>query len=123
MCCLNQKQQIKQFVNHGVCDILMMLLHTHNTNLICSKSRSYFKEVKIKFQSTNSFSWGRQYLIVIEFCFLKFCRASEGNCRISVDGFYIECVICVLLGISWFLWKRKETRHLDSLDLKEWKVL
>ncbi|KAH3898531.1 acetyl-coenzyme A transporter 1-like [Dreissena polymorpha] len=50
------------------------------------------------------------------------CSAAVGHCVIAVDGFYIECFVCVVIGVLWYLWKKHKVRLLDALDVKEWKI-
>nr|CAB3266228.1 acetyl-coenzyme A transporter 1 [Phallusia mammillata] len=49
------------------------------------------------------------------------CIAAGGKCDMSVDGYYIEVVVCVILGIGWLFWKRRTTRRLQELDPERWK--
>ncbi|WAR13838.1 ACATN-like protein [Mya arenaria] len=50
------------------------------------------------------------------------CTAGGGNCVTLVDGYYIECVVCLGVGVLWYLWKQKETRQLDNLEIENWKI-
>lgn len=52
----------------------------------------------------------------------KACSDAGGTCNILVDGYYVESVICIVLGILWLLWKRKTITNLQSLGENAWKV-
>eukprot|EP00112_Aurelia_sp_Birch-Aquarium-sp1_P007554 Seg1823.8 transcript_id=Seg1823.8/GoldUCD/mRNA.D3Y31 product="Acetyl-coenzyme A transporter 1" protein_id=Seg1823.8/GoldUCD/D3Y31 len=53
---------------------------------------------------------------------LKICTDARGTCEIAVDGYYIEIVVGVALGIIWLLWKRRTLTQLQNLDESAWKV-
>ncbi|XP_050521736.1 acetyl-coenzyme A transporter 1-like isoform X2 [Daktulosphaira vitifoliae] len=59
-------------------------------------------------------------------CFYRYdtniCTKSGGTCRISVDGFYIEALICTIYGILWFFFFRKPIKKLQSKPINEWHV-
>ncbi|XP_064598931.1 acetyl-coenzyme A transporter 1-like [Liolophura sinensis] len=52
---------------------------------------------------------------------VKLCEDAGGKCTITVDGFYIESVICIILGLLWFMWRKRRIQELDSLEEKHWK--
>ena len=39
-----------------------------------------------------------------------------------MDGYYVESVICVVLGFLWLLWRRRSLTHLQNLKDSAWKV-
>ena len=45
-----------------------------------------------------------------------------GVCSTSIDGYFIETGICVVIGILWLLWKRKTLVNLQNLKEDAWKV-
>lgn len=49
------------------------------------------------------------------------CSSGGGTCQTTIDGYYIESFLCVVLGFMWFLWRHKRVRQLDSLPLDAWK--
>ncbi|XP_048250112.1 acetyl-coenzyme A transporter 1-like [Haliotis rufescens] len=49
------------------------------------------------------------------------CHAADGKCNTTMDGYYIESVACVILGLIWLVWKKSTVKRLDSLDLSAWK--
>jgi len=40
----------------------------------------------------------------------------------TLDGFYIESAICVILGFLWLKWNRSRVLRLQNLDLTTWKI-
>lgn len=51
----------------------------------------------------------------------KLCESAGGACQISLDGYYIETVVCIFIGFLWFNWKKNKMHQLDSLEMSEWK--
>uniref|UniRef100_A0A6B2E495 Putative acetyl-coa transporter n=1 Tax=Phlebotomus kandelakii TaxID=1109342 RepID=A0A6B2E495_9DIPT len=51
------------------------------------------------------------------------CSAVGGKCEIDIDGYYIECGICLIYGLIWYKWGRSKVTHLQRLPLKSWKVV
>ncbi|KAK3087764.1 hypothetical protein FSP39_010328 [Pinctada imbricata] len=50
------------------------------------------------------------------------CKSAGGKCVVDLDGYYIESIILVVVGLIWFTWRHKKIRYLDSLNLSYWKV-
>ncbi|XP_052872224.1 acetyl-coenzyme A transporter 1 [Anopheles cruzii] len=50
------------------------------------------------------------------------CTEAGGQCGITIDGYYIEIVICLLYGIAWYRWGSRKIRHLQEMPLKAWRV-
>ena len=57
---------------------------------------------------------------VIKFTFQD-CTDAGGVCRILIDGYYVESIICVVLGILWLRWKGQQTRSLQDLPESVWR--
>lgn len=53
---------------------------------------------------------------------LKECLSDGGQCETSIDGYYVECVICVVLGFFWFLWGRRQAVKMQSLPEIAWRT-
>ncbi|XP_076321941.1 acetyl-coenzyme A transporter 1 isoform X2 [Tachypleus tridentatus] len=51
----------------------------------------------------------------------EICVSSNGECTITIDGYYIETVICVTLGFLWLLWGKHRVQHLQTLPESAWK--
>lgn len=51
----------------------------------------------------------------------KLCTAAGGKCVTMLDGYYIETVLCVLLGFLWFLYGRRNARWLQHLPSTAWR--
>lgn len=46
----------------------------------------------------------------------------EDSCEIRIDGYYIECVGCVILGFLWIYWGKSKLRRLQELPASAWSV-
>lgn len=51
----------------------------------------------------------------------KDCTNAGGVCQIFVDGYYVESIVCVVLGVLWLRWKGKQTRALQDLPESVWR--
>lgn len=51
------------------------------------------------------------------------CSSMNGKCSIEVDGYYIECILCLIYGIFWFKWAKSKIHHLQCLPVKAWQVV
>lgn len=49
------------------------------------------------------------------------CEGSGGKCVILTDGYYIECIVCVVLGLIWLKVLGNRTRKLQDVDDSAWK--
>ncbi|KPI94436.1 PREDICTED: acetyl-coenzyme A transporter 1 [Papilio xuthus] len=50
------------------------------------------------------------------------CKASGGTCVVSIDGFYIETVICLIAGFLWLQWGRSTINRLQRLPASAWQI-
>uniref|UniRef100_A0A1L8DEM0 Putative acetyl-coa transporter n=1 Tax=Nyssomyia neivai TaxID=330878 RepID=A0A1L8DEM0_9DIPT len=51
------------------------------------------------------------------------CAAAGGKCEVDIDGYYIECIICIIYGLIWYKWGKSKVAYLQRLPLKSWKVV
>lgn len=51
------------------------------------------------------------------------CMKTGGKCRIDIDGYYIEVIICLIYGIIWYKWARTKINHLQKLPMSSWRVI
>lgn len=51
------------------------------------------------------------------------CKNSGGECTILQDGYYIECIICLIFGVGWYLWGKSKIKYLQSVPLLSWQVI
>lgn len=51
----------------------------------------------------------------------KACTDAGGVCETLIDGYYVESIICVVLGFLWLMWKGQKTRALQDLPESVWK--
>ena len=50
------------------------------------------------------------------------CESAGGACVVSVDGFYILSIGCVIIGYLWYVWAGQAVRKWQQLDVSEWRV-
>ncbi|XP_050442543.1 acetyl-coenzyme A transporter 1 [Adelges cooleyi] len=50
------------------------------------------------------------------------CESSHGKCDITIDGFYVETVVCTIFGVLWYRYFSKIINQLQTKDLKHWHV-
>lgn len=46
----------------------------------------------------------------------------ENICTTSIDGYYIECAMCVIFGFLWLQWGRIKFRQLQTMPKSAWSV-
>lgn len=49
------------------------------------------------------------------------CQVNGGACSLKYDGYYLEMIICTVIGFVWFLWGRGQLRNLQSKPQRAWK--
>lgn len=49
------------------------------------------------------------------------CHRTEEVCRTILDGYYIECIICIFIGFIWLYYCKRKIRHLQLLPSSAWK--
>ncbi|GLE10120.1 hypothetical protein PINS_up022115 [Pythium insidiosum] len=50
------------------------------------------------------------------------CTSAGGECLIVRDGFYVETVICSIVGILWLVICYRRVQHLQNLKIDQWRV-
>lgn len=50
------------------------------------------------------------------------CKANGGTCDVVIDGFYIETVICLVVGFLWLQWGRPTMKKLQRLPASQWQI-
>lgn len=51
------------------------------------------------------------------------CLKVGGKCRIDIDGYYIEVILCLIYGIFWYKWGRTKISYLQKLPINAWRVI
>ena len=51
------------------------------------------------------------------------CAAAGGACETVREGYYVESVVCVVIGFLWLAWGWGTTKRLQSADQAEWRVV
>ena len=55
---------------------------------------------------------------------LEACTGSGGTCATTVDGYYVEAVICFVLGLAWLgLWGWRTINKLQDAPDSAWAVV
>ncbi|KAJ0405815.1 hypothetical protein ATCC90586_008469 [Pythium insidiosum] len=50
------------------------------------------------------------------------CTGAGGECLIVRDGFYVETVLCSVIGILWLVVCYKRVQHLQNLKIDQWRI-
>ncbi|XP_064642289.1 acetyl-coenzyme A transporter 1-like [Lineus longissimus] len=50
----------------------------------------------------------------------KVCEKDGGSCMITTDGYYIESVVCVIIGIVWLVMRSRAVKNLQTLPESAW---
>ncbi|XP_074654268.1 acetyl-coenzyme A transporter 1-like isoform X1 [Tubulanus polymorphus] len=51
---------------------------------------------------------------------VKNCETSGGKCSTDVDGYYIESIVCVIIGCLWLRWAWNRVMRLQDLPESAW---
>ena len=52
------------------------------------------------------------------------CVSNGGSCDTVVDGYYVECGICFLIGMAWLVcWGYRTINRLTDAPEEEWRVV
>jgi len=52
------------------------------------------------------------------------CAGAGGSCATTLDGYYIESLVCFILGMAWLVtWGWKTISNLQSAPDNEWRVI
>ncbi|CAI5694171.1 unnamed protein product [Oreochromis niloticus] len=49
------------------------------------------------------------------------CVKEGGVCVTTLDGYYVESVVCVVIGLAWWVWLGKKMRRLQEQSPAAWK--
>lgn len=52
---------------------------------------------------------------------LQLCIKEGGACVTTLDGYYVESVVCVAIGLAWWLWLGKKMRRLQEQSPSAWR--
>ncbi|XP_024947327.1 acetyl-coenzyme A transporter 1 isoform X2 [Cephus cinctus] len=54
----------------------------------------------------------------------ELCASKDnGECHMQLDGYYIESILCVIVGFLWLRWGRRKINILQARPLSAWKVM
>ncbi|KAI3354419.1 hypothetical protein L3Q82_018935 [Scortum barcoo] len=49
------------------------------------------------------------------------CVKEGGACITTLDGYYVESVVCVVIGLAWWVWLGKKMRRLQDQSAAAWR--
>lgn len=49
------------------------------------------------------------------------CAREGGVCVTTLDGYYVESVVCVVIGLAWWVWLGKKMRRLQDQSPAAWR--
>lgn len=49
------------------------------------------------------------------------CVKEDGVCVTTLDGYYVESVVCVMIGLAWWVWLGKKMRRLQEQSPAAWR--
>lgn len=49
------------------------------------------------------------------------CVKEGGACITTLDGYYVESVVCVVIGLAWWVWLGKKMRRLQDQSATAWR--
>lgn len=50
------------------------------------------------------------------------CLRINGKCRVDIDGYYIEIILCLIYGIIWYKWGRSKVSQIQKFPVQAWHV-
>lgn len=50
-------------------------------------------------------------------------NTQNGVCTMQLDGYYIESILCLLIGFSWLRWGQRKLDYLQARPMSAWKVI
>ncbi|VVC28211.1 Major facilitator superfamily domain,Acetyl-coenzyme A transporter 1 [Cinara cedri] len=50
------------------------------------------------------------------------CDTNNGNYLVTVDGYYVEVIISMIIGLIWYLSCKKPIKNLQKLSLSHWSI-
>ncbi len=54
--------------------------------------------------------------------FFQQCTEAGGSCHIDIDGYYIETIVCTIIGFIWLKLRHQEMKRIQELPEGDWKV-
>ncbi|XP_072317293.1 acetyl-coenzyme A transporter 1 [Eucyclogobius newberryi] len=51
----------------------------------------------------------------------RLCAQEGGACLTTLDGYYVESAVCVVIGVIWWVWLGKKMRRLQEASPAAWR--
>lgn len=52
---------------------------------------------------------------------LQLCIKEGGVCVTTLDGYYVEAIVCVVIGLAWWVWLGKKMKRLQEQSPAAWR--
>ncbi|KRT82887.1 hypothetical protein AMK59_4132 [Oryctes borbonicus] len=52
----------------------------------------------------------------------ELCQSKGGKCTTVLDGYYVETLICAVVGFIWLAWARSKIKKIQSYTDADWKL-
>ncbi|XP_035734293.1 acetyl-coenzyme A transporter 1-like [Vespa mandarinia] len=53
----------------------------------------------------------------------QLCTSTNGGtCIMQLDGYYIESLLCLIIGFSWLRWGKRKVNFLQARPISAWKI-
>lgn len=60
----------------------------------------------------------------IQFFRFQLCMDTHnGACNMQFDGYYIESILCLIIGFAWLRWGRRKIDLLQTRPMSAWKII
>lgn len=95
------------------------VIYLLNSTLIYSRMCSLFKSLincKMVFKNIAQI----QLQLTFVFNLFQICSLNDGNCETIVDGYYVEVVMCLVIGFIWYAVYKRHLKFFESKDRSHW---
>lgn len=75
------------------------------------------------FQSYYMLYNGKITNVKIYLLFQVCANTNNGVCIMQLDGYYIESILCLIIGFSWLRWGRRKINILQAKPMSAWKIV
>lgn len=60
--------------------------------------------------------------ILCWFIIFQMCDISGGECKVIVDGYFVEIIICMIIGFIWFGIFKNILKNFETKDPSHWLI-
>uniref|UniRef100_A0A2H8TPY5 Acetyl-coenzyme A transporter 1 n=1 Tax=Melanaphis sacchari TaxID=742174 RepID=A0A2H8TPY5_9HEMI len=51
---------------------------------------------------------------------VNICTVNNGNCETIVDGYYVEVILCLVIGFIWYAVYKSHLKFFEAKDRSHW---